>query len=120
MVTETVDQVNDTVPYEVLIVDDDIAHRTLEKEILSGQQYKVYEAENGESALTQIKQHEFDVILLDKRMPGIDGDQVCARIRQDLGFHLLPVIMVTGTNSNEELVRSMNAGASDFIRIRVE
>ena len=116
MVTETIEQASGLVPFEVLIVDDDIAHRTLEKEILSGQQYRVSEADNGENALSLIRQHDYDVVLLDKRMPGIDGDQVCARIRQELGLQLLPVIMVTGTNSNEDLVRSMDAGASDFIR----
>ena len=116
MNTSSNESLHDIEPYNILIVDDDAAHRALEKEILSSDRYCVSEAEDGERALEMIRRNEYDVILLDKRMPGIDGDQVCTRIRKELDLPLLPVIMVTGTNTNEELVRSMEAGASDFIR----
>lgn len=109
-------QANSPAPYKVLIVDDDVAHRTLEKEILSSSLYEVSEAENGEQALALINSDSFDVILLDKRMPGMNGDEVCRSIRQNPDYQLIPVIMVTGTNSHEELVLSMSSGASDFIR----
>lgn len=109
-------QAGSSAPYKVLIVDDDMAHRILEKEILSSPLYEVTEAEDGEQALDLVSREIFDVILLDKRMPGMDGDEVCRRIRLIPEYQLVPVIMVTGTNSHEELVLSMNSGASDFIR----
>ena len=53
--------------------------------------------------------------LLDKRMPHMDGDELCRNIRSQLGLPLLHIIMVTGTNGSEELARSFAAGANDFI-----
>ncbi|MCF6256272.1 MAG: response regulator [Gammaproteobacteria bacterium] len=102
-------------PFKVLIVDDEKQHRELEKEVLSGSRYCVSEACNGEEALDKLRKEEFDVVLADKRMPGMDGDELCRQIRNDLGLKLLPVIMVTGTNDRMELLKSLQAGANDFI-----
>ena len=103
-------------PFRVLLVDDEEVHRTLEKEVLDGPHYDISEASNGDEALALLREKEFDVVLLDKRMPGMDGDELCEHIRGELGLGLLPVIMVTGTNAREELLKSMRAGANDFIR----
>jgi len=101
--------------FKILIVDDDDAHRLLEKEILTQQQHQVFEAANGEQALEILKQQEFDAVLLDKRMPEMDGDQLCYKIRNELQLPLLPIVMVTGSYEKNELVKSLNAGANDFI-----
>lgn len=103
-------------PYKILIVDDDKPHRKLEKAALLAPEFEVIEVQNGEDALSCIKENEFDAVLLDKRMPGISGDEVCHRIRHDLDMPLLPLIMVTGTTENEELEKSLLAGANDFVR----
>ena len=103
-------------PCRILIVDDEAAHRKLEKAILQSPEFKVMEASDGEMALDFIKNFEFDVVLMDKRMQGMDGDEVCCRIRNDLNLPLLPIIMVTGNTANEELEKSLLAGANDFIR----
>ncbi|NOX76782.1 MAG: response regulator [Gammaproteobacteria bacterium] len=103
-------------PYKVLIVDDESTHRALEKEVLSGEQFTVTEAGNGEEALARLCEQEFDVVLADKRMPGMDGDELCQRIRADLNLSLMPVIMVTASNSRDDLLNSLNSGANDFIR----
>jgi len=103
-------------PYRILIVDDEISHRTLKKEVLNTPQYHIQEASSGEEALALLQQHEFDVVLLDKRMPGMDGDELCQRIRDELNLHLLPIIMVTASNDRDELLKSLRAGACDFIR----
>jgi putative two-component system response regulator len=103
-------------PYKILIVEDEDQQRELEKATLPAPEFYVMEARDGEEALSYIKGFEFDAVLLDKRMPGINGDEVCYRIRNDLDMQLLPVIMVTGTTSNEDLENSLLAGASDFIR----
>jgi len=103
-------------PYRVLIVDDEASHRKLEKTILLAPEFEVIEAKNGDEALYYIMENEFDVVLLDKRMPGMSGDEVCHRIRNDFDMPLLPLIMVTGTTANEDLEKSLLAGANDFIR----
>lgn len=102
--------------YRVLIVDDEDAQRRLEKAILQTQDIDVLEARNGEEAIEILKQQEFDAVLMDKNMPVMDGDTACFKIRNELNLHLLPILIVTGTNSREELVKSLNAGANDFIR----
>jgi len=90
-------------PFKVLIVDDEKAHRELEKEVLNDARYSLTEVSNAEEALATLRQQEFDVVLADKRMPGIDGDELCRQIRNDLDQKLLPIIMVTGSNDRAEL-----------------
>lgn len=106
----------DTYPYRVLIVDDEALHRALEKEILDSPKYAVVEAASGGEALEILRRQPFDVVLMDKRMPGIDGDETTRRIRADLNDAMLPVIMVTGSTSTADLEASLHAGASDFVR----
>lgn len=104
------------IPYHVLIVDDEESHRKLEQQILLSSEFEVTVANNGDEALVKVRQQEFDVVLLDKRMPGLTGDEVCRCIRQELGYLLLPIIVVTGTTAQDELETSLLAGANDFIR----
>lgn len=103
-------------PYRVLIVDDDPVSRRLEQEILDAPNYLVTEASSGQAALDALREHSFDVVLLDKRMPGMDGDEVCRRIRGELGLSMLPILMVTGDGDIDNLTRSLAAGATDFVR----
>lgn len=114
--THIKNMITTNVPYKILIVEDDDSHRRLEKTTLRAPEFEVMEAKNGEEALSYIKEHEFDVVLLDKCMPDISGDEVCHRIRHDFDMPLLPLIVVTGTIANEELEKSLLAGANDFIR----
>lgn len=102
--------------YRILLVDDEDAHRRLERDILSGVQYELTDAHCGEVALQLLREQPFDVVLLDSNMPGMNGDEVCRRIRNELGLDLLPVIMVTGNTSRDDFLKSMQAGANDFIR----
>jgi putative two-component system response regulator len=103
-------------PYRVLVVDDNASHRMLEREILDGSRYAVIEADSGPRALDVLRQQSFDAVLLDKRMPGMDGDEVCRRIRGELGLTMLPILMVTGDGDIDNLTKSLSAGASDFLR----
>lgn len=102
--------------YHLLIVDDEEIHRKLEREIFRKTEFDVVEAKDGDEALYYIKKYDFDVVLLDKNMPGIDGDEVCYHVRHEYSMPLLPLIMVTGSTQSEELEKSMMAGANDFIR----
>ncbi len=103
-------------PYRVLIVDDEAPHRALEREILEPPKYVVTEATNGQEALDILASQHFDVVLMDKRMPKLDGDETTRHIRDEMKDLMLPIIMVTGSNSSAELEASMHAGATDFVR----
>ncbi len=102
-------------PYKILIVDDDDKQRLLHTNILCQPDFITFEAADGEQAISILKQNKFDLVLMDKCMPGIDGDETCRRIRNDLNLKLLPVIMVTGSVGKEHAIKSINAGANDFI-----
>ena len=104
-------------PYQILIVDDDPSHRFLEREILAEPEgcYQVTEAENGAQARKLMSSREFDAILLDKNLPDADGNQLCEYVRNDLHNDLVPLIMVTGSNTTEDLTAGLNAGANDFV-----
>ncbi len=109
-------QPNDRLPYRVLAADDDPLQRLMVSEILEPPRYAVALAATGGEALALLGQQDFDVVLLDKNMPDMSGDLACRRIRGELGLALLPVLMVTGSAGTDDLARSLQAGANDFIR----
>jgi adenylate cyclase len=98
----------------ILVVDDTPASVRLLSGILESQGYIVAEAASGEEALERVEAGSPDLVLLDYLMPGIDGEQVCIRLREDPRTCYLPVIMLTSAG-NEEKVRALEAGADDFL-----
>lgn len=103
-------------PCRILVVDDDPAHRMLACDVLTPSRYAVTQAGSGREVLDLLRVHSFDMVLLDKRMPGMDGDEVCRRIRGELGLAMLPILMVTGDGDIDNLTQSLSAGADDFLR----
>jgi len=100
---------------DVLIVDDTPANIRLLEAILSTHDHSVRHAENGPDALSVItSENPPDLVLLDIQMPGMNGYEVCRRIRENPSTALLPVIMITASG-NEEKVAALEAGADDFI-----
>ena len=99
----------------VLVVDDDQVMRLLEREALSGFEFEVNEAATGEEALEVLTGATPDLALLDVDLPGVDGFEVCQRIRQRWDMSELPVIMVTGMDDLESINRAYESGANDFI-----
>jgi class 3 adenylate cyclase len=83
--------------------------------ILSPEEFRVATASSGEDALEVLSKEHPDLVLLDIRMPGIDGYEVCRRIREDPETAFLPVIMVTASEG-EERIRAIESGADDFVR----
>ncbi len=116
MTNQSTQPTHNEAPYKVLIVDDDAAQRDLQKDILCHPVFTSVEVENGEDALEMLKKDKFDVVLMDKTLPGINGDETCRRIRQELNLTLLPVIIVTGHHAYQNIITSMQAGANDYIR----
>ncbi|NQU69041.1 MAG: response regulator, partial [Rhodospirillales bacterium] len=97
----------------ILVVDDiDVNVRLLEAKLLA-EYYEVITAKNGESALAMTKEHSPDLILLDVMMPGMDGYEVCERLKADPETTHIPVVMVTALNDMSDRVRGLEAGADD-------
>jgi two-component system chemotaxis sensor kinase CheA len=102
-------------PIEVLVVDDSITTRTLEKNILEMAGYNVTTATNGREALKQLESRPFDIVVSDVQMPHMDGIELVTTIRQHEKFHVLPLILVTSLESPEDRQRGMSAGANAYI-----
>jgi len=99
----------------VLVADDEATQRLLTRQALEPAGFEVVEARNGEVAVQVFEQQRPDLILLDVRMPKIDGFAVCARIREMVDGAEVPIVMVTGLEDIEALERSYQSGATDFI-----
>ncbi len=100
---------------KILIVDDDPDIRDVLKLTLSEENYEILEASDGETALKIIHENQPDLILLDYKIPKIDGREVCRRIKKDLLLRHLPIIMVTGKGDINDKVGGIDAGADDYV-----
>lgn len=98
---------------KILVVDDEWELRNLMTEFLTGEGYDVIQASNGEEALELAEKEEPQVILLDVKMPGIDGIEVCRRLKEEDKTRFIPVIMVTALEDRD--VDAFVEGADDFV-----
>lgn len=99
----------------VLVVDDDSNTRLLTRTALEPHGFRVAEAPDGAAALALCQKVLPDLVLLDVIMPGLDGYQTCAALRQLPGGEQLPIIMVTGLEDWEAISRAFQSGATDFV-----
>ena len=99
----------------VLIVDDSITTRTLEKNILENAGYQVIVAANGQEAWGLVQHESLDIIVSDIAMPRMDGFELTEQIKADPRFEDLPVILVTSLESPQDKTRGMQAGADAYI-----
>jgi diguanylate cyclase (GGDEF)-like protein len=99
----------------ILIVDDIADNRTILLRRFQRQGYEVVEADNGLKALELIDSQEFDLVLLDVMMPGIDGIETLKRIRSQKSASMLPVIMVTAKTESKNVVEALGLGANDYV-----
>jgi signal transduction histidine kinase len=104
----------ETNQYKILVVDDDPLNLEILEEILS-EKYTIRVAETGEDAIQILSEFNPDLMLLDIMMPGIDGYEVCRRVRADKRFYLLKIILVSGKSMLEERLHGYEAGADDYI-----
>src|SRR5207247_8594945 len=104
----------------VLVVDDGAANRELIRLYLSTMDCEVRLAADGMTALDMIGIDPPDLVLLDVRMPRMDGYEVCRRIQAMPGGRLLPVVMITGLSQTTHRVMALEAGADDFMAEPVE
>jgi putative two-component system response regulator len=99
----------------ILVVDDDPINVELLEDLLHPLKYEVLKAFNGEEALSIAKKIDLDLILLDIMMAGMDGYEVCRRLRGSEETRLIPVVMVTGLDDIEAKIKGIEAGADDFL-----
>ena len=99
----------------VLVVDDLLSNVKLLEAKLSAEYFEVVTAYSGAEALGRIEEHIPDIVLLDVMMPGMDGFEVCRRIKSNPKTAHLPVVMVTALDQPSDRVAGLEAGADDFL-----
>lgn len=99
----------------ILVVDDVLANAKLLEARLSAEYFEVRTAANGFDALLLCSRSAFDVVLLDVMMPGLDGFEVCRRLKADPATAHVPVVLVTALDHSADRVRGLEAGADDFL-----
>jgi len=96
----------------ILVVDDDVALAEMISIVLRGEGYTPHQVFDGQEALTQIPEVKPDLILLDVMLPGLDGIEVCTRIRESSG---VPIIMLTAKGDTTDVVKGLESGADDYV-----
>ena len=99
----------------VLVVDDIYSNVKLLEAKLSAEYFEVITASGGLEALAKMEDHEPDIVLLDVMMPGMDGFEVCQRIKRNPRSAHVPVVMVTALDQTSDRVSGLEAGADDFL-----
>ena len=99
-------------PSLVLVVEDNLRTRNLEKFVLQEEGFEVAEAGSGEEALETLAAGNTALVLLDIGLPGMDGFTTCQRIRE---FSRVPIIIVTAEDKDDDKVRGLELGADDYV-----
>src|SRR5438270_13009959 len=99
----------------VLVVDDMPVNVRLLEAKLSAEYFHVMTASNGTEALQKVRDEQPDIVLLDVMMPGMDGFEVCRRMKQDPACAHIPVVMVTALDEPADRLAGLHAGADDFL-----
>ena len=100
---------------KILVVDDTPRNVKLLADLLAAKGYAVATADSGAEALEIVEAERLDLVLLDVVMPGMSGYEVCRKIRKNPATGILPVVMVTALDPNQERVKGLEAGADDFL-----
>ena len=100
---------------DILAIDDEKANRELIRRRLERQGYTVHLGESGEECLELVSKTKFDLILLDMKMLGMDGIEVLQKLKEDSVHRSIPVIMISGSDDTEKIVKCILLGAEDYI-----
>ncbi len=99
----------------ILIVDDSVTNLQVLGSMLREHKYKTAVAEDGEAALAFVKRRQPDLILLDIAMPGLDGFDVCTRLKESPAYASIPVVFLSVRTETSEKVRAFKSGGVDYI-----
>jgi C4-dicarboxylate-specific signal transduction histidine kinase len=100
----------------VLIADDDALSRNATEALLAPAGYRIRCTSSGEEALAAVEEETPDLVLLDVVMPGMDGFEVCRRLRQLLRGDYVPIVLITMLDERSAILQGLEAGADDFLR----
>jgi two-component system cell cycle response regulator len=104
----------------ILVVDDILANLKLLEARLSAEYFDVLTAEDGIQALAVLDRERVDLVLLDVMMPGLDGYEVCRRIKASPATMQIPVVLLTALDQPDDKLKGLEAGADDFLSKPVE
>ncbi len=104
-----------TDPAKILVVDDTVNNVKLLRDLLAVKGFAVVTASSGPEALERVEKERPDLVLLDVMMPGMNGYEVCRKIRDGAETSILPVVMVTALDPAQERIKGIEAGADDFL-----
>jgi len=99
----------------ILFVNDDLDFVKALSPILKARNYSVSAASGGEEGLEKARRERPDLILLETKMPDMDGFAVCSRLRADRNTKGIPVIMVSDNGGSESVMKARTSGANDYI-----
>jgi adenylate cyclase len=102
-------------PPRILVVDDNEANLDIAKMRLESQGYEVITAEDGDAALARVAETAPDLLLLDIRMPKLDGIEVTRRLKADPTLPFIPVILLTAKADSKDVVAGLDAGGDDYL-----
>lgn len=100
---------------KILVVDDERTNVDVLTRVMTREGYHVVSASSGARALDAVAREQPDIVLMDVNMPGVDGFEVCRRLKREAATRLLPVILITGLTASEDRIRGIDAGADDFL-----
>jgi len=102
---------------KVLVAEDSTIARQILEEILRSQGVEVVSAADGDEALELFKVHEhsLDMVITDYLMPSMNGDELCQKIRKDLGNTRVPILFLTGMNERDSVLSMFKVGANDYL-----
>src|SRR5690349_10996340 len=96
---------------KILVVDDEPANVQVFARLMTRLGYEVLTALGGEAALQAVARDSPDLVLLDVNMPGLDGFEVCRRLKHDADTRLIPIVLMTTLTASEDRIRGIDAGA---------
>jgi two-component system chemotaxis response regulator CheY len=99
----------------ILIADDDSTSRIMLNAIVSKLGHECRVASDGTSAWEQLSSEQIDVLLTDWMMPGVDGPELCSRVRKQLGDHYVYIVLITKLADQAQILEGMSAGADDYL-----
>ncbi len=102
--------------YSILIVDDEVSNQKVMADIILEMGFNIIFADNGNEALQVLKRDKVDLVVLDFMLPDMSGAEVCGRIREKYAISELPILVLTASGRNVDLLDAFEYGANDFLK----
>jgi DNA-binding response OmpR family regulator len=104
----------------ILVVDDEASSQAIIRQALEKDGFQLTAAYSAEEAFEELGRVSFDLVLCDAMLPGVDGFEVCRRIKASDSWRYTPTMLITALDGTDDMVRAVEAGADDFLQKPVE